>query len=208
MNKELKGKLEKALDDAGLDKGQLTFLNVSKEEEIQGVIDNLLKIKTPQPSTEEILKRPEIQSEIDRRITEAKKSWDSKPINKSNHTDPPQGLTAENIAEIVAKAQEPLLEKLNGFEQSKTREGRLAQAKSALNESSIPEKNRDFYLELYNPDSEQPLTDWVKKQEEKHEAYAQSLLDGKTFTSAPPSIANNVEMTDAEATKIAASVEI
>lgn len=207
MNKELKGKLEKALLDAGLDKGLLAFVNIEKEEEIQGVIDNLNKLKTPQPSLEEQLKQKEIQSEIDRRISEAKKKWEEGKNDPPTPPTPPSGeLTAEAVAKIVAEAQKPLLEKLNGFEANKTRETKISEARKALESSNIPEKNRGFYLDLYNPDSDIKIEDWVKSSEEKHENYAQSLQDDTKLSTAPPAFMKSGEMTEAEAQRIAESV--
>lgn len=206
MNKELKGKLEKALLDAGLDKGLLSFVNIEKEDEIQGVVDNLNKLKTPKLSIEDQLKQKEIQSEIDRRISEAKKKWEEGKQDPPTPPNPTNGITAESIAAIVAEAQKPLLEKLNGFEANKTREEKISQARKALESSKIPEKNRSFYLDLYNPDSETNIEDWVKNSEEKHENYAQSLQDDTKLSAAPPAFIKNGEMTEAEAQRIAESV--
>lgn len=202
MKKELKEKLEKELEKAGLDKGLLMFINITKEDEIQGVIDNLTKLKTPTPTTEEILKSQDVQSEIDRRISEAKKKWEEGKPEPPKPDDPPSGeITAESIAKIVAEAQKPLLEKLNGFEQNRTREGKISQARKALLESKIPEKNRDFYLDLYNPDSDTKIEDWVKQAEEKHEAYVQTLLDEKQLAEGPPKFADSTEPTPEELDK-------
>ena len=199
MNKELKAKLESKLEEAGLDKGLLTFVNITKEEEIQGVLDNLLKLKTPPLSTEELIKQKEVQSEIDRRISEAKKSWEQGRQEPPTPPAPPKGdLTPETIAAIVAEAQKPLLEKLNGFEQGRTREGKIAQARTLLQESKIPEQQRDFYLELYNPDSETPIAEWVKKSEEKHESYVQSMIDSGSLSKPTPKYTSDTEPTTEE----------
>ena len=198
MTKELREKLEKGLQAAGLDKGLLAFVNIEKEEEVQGVIDNLLKLKTPQPSVEELLKQAKVQSEIDRRISEAKKKWD-----EANKPEPnpepmkPEGITPEAIAKLVqdavTAATEPLTGKLSEFEKAKTREGKLSQARKALDNSKIPVKNRDFYLELYNPDSETPVEEWVKMSETKHENYVQSLADSTQLAGSSPKFVDNVE---------------
>lgn len=194
MTKELKEKLEKGLLDAGLDKGLLAFINIEKEEDVQGAISNLLKLKTPQKSVEELLKDKEIQSEIDRRISEAKKSWDSKL------SEPPKPIEGnETLEEKLAKLLEaklaPLTEELNGFKQNRTRDSKLSQARKALESSKIPVKNRDFYLELYNPDSETPLEEWVKISESKHETYVQSLADSTQLAGQSPKFIDNVAPT-------------
>ena len=199
MNKELKAKLETKLEESGLDKGLLTFVNITKEEEIQGVVDNLLKLKTPQLSTEEILKQKEVQSEIDRRISEAKKSWEQgKQDPPKPEPTPTGGLTLEAVKQLLEAQQKPLLEKLNGFEQGRTREGKIAQARTLLQKSKIPEKQRDFYLELYNPDSETPIEDWVKKSEEKHETYVQSMIDSGSLSKPTPKYTSDTEPTTEE----------
>lgn len=197
MNEELKRKLEAGLQAVGLDKGLSAIINIDKEEEVQGAIDNLLKLKTPQLSVEDMLKEAKVQSEIDRRISEAKKKWDES--NKPNpQPNPSNGnLTPEAIAKLVqdavTAATEPLTGKLGEFEKAKARDAKLSQARKALESSKIPVKNRDFYLELYNPDSETPLEEWVKMSESKHENYVQSLADSTQLAGQSPKFIDNVE---------------
>jgi hypothetical protein len=198
MKKELKEKLEKALQEAGLDKGLLAFITITKEDEIQGVIDNLKGLSTQKP-IEEIIKEKEFQSEIDRRISEAKKKWE-----ESNKQDPPKdppkegALTTEDITKIIAEAQKPLLEKLEGFEKNKSRDAKIAEARKLLSDSKIPEKLRESRLKYFNPDNDEKLEDWVKQQEEEHEAYQQALIDNGTLSGQPPKYAGDTEPTQEE----------
>jgi len=60
------------------------------------------------------------------------------------------------------------------------------------------EKQRDFYLELYNPDSETPIEDWVKKSEEKHETYVQSMIDSGSLSKPTPKYTSDTEPTTEE----------
>ncbi len=208
MTKELKEKLEKGLLDAKLDKGLLAFVNIEKEEEIQGVIDNLLKLKTPQPPVEEMLRDAKIQSEIDRRISEAKKKWDE--ANKPNPSQEPEnkgGLTAEMVAQIVAqevsKATEPLTGKLGEFEKNKAREEKISQLRKLLSSSEIPEALRESRIKYFNPDSEVQLDEWVKQQEQEHQSYKQALIDSGSISGAPEKgYKAHDEMTEAEAQAI------
>lgn len=198
MNKELKEKLEKALETQGLDKGLLAFVNIKTEDEIQGVVDNLNKLKTPKLSVEEILKLPEVAQYADKRVGDAKKKWEEGKQEPPKPQTPPNGITAESIAAIVAEAQKPLLEKLNGFEANKVRDGKLAQAKAALKDSKIPESLQVQYLEQYNPDSETKLEEWVKSSELKHETYVQTLIDSGKLSGQPPLIIDSAELTTEE----------
>lgn len=196
MTKELKSKLEAKLQEAGLDKGLLNILSVKSEDEIQGVIDNLSALSTPKPmTTEEILKKQEIQSEIDRRISEAKKKWEG--ANPPTPADPPKPPATETIEEKLAKMLEeklnPLSEKLGEFEKNKARDAKLSQARQLLKSSKIPESLIESRLKYLNTDSEETLEDWVKNQEVEHEAYAQALVDQGTVSGLPPKPVDTVE---------------
>ncbi len=191
MTKELKEKLEKGLLDAGLDKGLLSFINIEKEEDVQGAISNLLKLKTPQRSVEELIKDREIQREIDRRITEAKKSWDSKLPEPPKPNGGDETLE-EKLAKLLEAKLAPLTDELNGFKQNRTRDAKLAEARKALSLSKIPEKQRDFYLDLFDPSSEAPITDWVSKTEERHEKLAQSFADSQSLAGQSPKFTDNI----------------
>lgn len=203
MKKELKEKLEKALQEAGLDKGLLAFITITKEEEIQGVIDNLKGLTTEKP-VEELIKQKEIQSEIDRRITEAKKKWEEGNKKQDPPVDPKKegGLSTEDIAKIITEAQKPLLEKLEGFEKNKTRESKISEVRKLLEDSKIPESLRESRLKYFNPENDQKMDEWVKQQEEEHEAYQQALIDNGTLSGTPPKYAGNTEPTEEELDKI------
>ena len=191
MTKELREKLEQRLINAGFDKGLLAFINIEKEEDIEGAVSNLLQLKTPQKSVEELLKEKEIQSEIDRRISEAKKSWDSKlpePPKPSGGDD----TLEEKLAKLLEAKLAPLTDELNGFKQNRTRDAKLAEARKALSLSKIPEKQRDFYLDLFDPSSEAPITDWVSKTEERHEKLAQSFADSQSLAGQSPKFTDNI----------------
>lgn len=208
MTKEVKEKLEAGLQAAGLDKGLSSFINIEKEEEVQGAIDNLLKLKTPQPSVEDMLKEAKIQSEIDRRISEAKKKWDEANKPNPNPEPPkPEGLTAEAIAKLVqdavSAATEPLTGKLGEFEKNKAREEKLARARHLLSSSKIPKSLIDSRLKYLNTDAEIQLEDWVKEQEQEHIAYQQALIDSGSVAGAPEKgYKPHTEITEAKAQEI------
>lgn len=208
MTKELKEKLELGLQAVGLDKGLSTFINIEKEEDVQGAIDNLLKLKTPQKSVEELIKDKEIQSEIDRRISEAKKSWESKlpePPKKVEEGD----TLDEKLAKLLDAKLSPLSEKLGAFEKNKAKEAKLAEARKLLSVSKLPEAIREAKLKYLNTESEQPLSEWVKEQEEEHQIYHQALVDQGVISGAPEKgYKPHTEMTESEAQAIVDRVKV
>lgn len=210
MTKELKAKLEKALLDAGLNKAELSFITVEKEDDIQGVVDNLKKlIPTPEePKLEDLIQRKDVRSHFDKKITEAlNKKKD--PIKSDDPPKTPTEITPETIADIVAKAQEPLLAKLGDFERNKARDVKLSQARTLLRSSKIPEKLREFHLKNLNTDSEEPLEDWVRQQEEEHQTYHQSMVDAGVVSSAPDKgYKPNTEMSAEEAQAIVDRIKV
>lgn len=180
MNDLLKGKLEAALQAAGLtDKGLLSFVTVEKEEDIKGVVDNL-KLMTQKPSLEDILKMPEVQSLADRRVTDALKKRDE----KNPEPPKPQGDDSleEKLAALLEAKLSPLSEKLEGFQKEKARDLRIAEARKALMESKIPENLRDQKLKYFNPDAEIETSEWVKGQELEHETLIQTLIDSGSLS--------------------------
>ncbi|QQO97040.1 hypothetical protein Nekkels1_39 [Cellulophaga phage Nekkels_1] len=200
MNKELKEKLRLALLNEGLGEGLLAFLSVEKEEDIQGAVSNLKGLTTQQLSNEEILKLPIVSQYADKRVGDAKKSWDQKaPTNPAepNPINPSQGLTAEAIAQLLSEAQKPLLEKLEGFEKNKARDAKLAEARNFLNKSKIPEAVRESRLKYFNPDAEVGIEDWVKEQELEHENYHQSLIDSGVLSAPVEPRSFNAQPTEA-----------
>lgn len=213
MKKELKEKLEAKLLSVGLDKGLSAILNIEKEEEIEGAVSNLVKLKTPEQKLEDLLKKPELQSEIDRRVSEAKKKWEEKTPPKPP-TPPVNGaLTPEAIAELVknavATATEPLTGKLGEFEANKAREAKISQARLLLKDSKIPESVMEHRLKYLDTSSETPLEDWVKVQEEEHESYHQSLVDSGLISTAPAQGYNpTAEMSEQEAQAIVDRVKV
>ena len=202
MNEELKAKLKAALQNAGLSEGLLANLTVTEEGQIQGVVDNLKLLATRTPLTEEELsKNPLVQKIADRRVTDALKK--AKQPETDTPPEPNGQLTAEAIAAIIAKAQEPLQQQLETLTGQRTLESKRNDAATLIATSKLSDLGKKRAPGRLNFESEKTVNEQLMALETEEAETLQFLADTGKLATAPPSIGGAGEMTDADAQAIA-----
>ena len=186
MNEELKAKLKAKLLGAGLKEALLSFVTVEKEEQIEVVIEKLkgLAPEPQQPTLEELIQRQDIRSHFDKKMTDALNK--KKPKQGSEPKKEGEKSIADIVAEAVSAATNPLMEKLNGFEQQRTGEQKTSLAMELLGKTTIPEQHRERYLKSFDPTSEVKIEDQVKTMETDYNDFKQSIIDSSPLAGAPP----------------------
>ncbi|WP_142783357.1 hypothetical protein [Changchengzhania lutea] len=188
----LKGKLKKALKKAGLNEELAQNINITSEDQIEGIIISLQSTQSndSQLDFSQVLGSQEfadfiekngfdgvlklsksLQSEHDKKVTAGIKTFKDKYFKQidgdDNDDDEDGAQNNDNKMPAWAKA---LMEKVDGIEKSKTTESKLEQAKAAITKSeALPDKLKEKWLSRIDLESETSFEDQVKSLESEHQ---------------------------------------
>ncbi len=226
----LKQKLKDALKLAGLSEGLADFISITEESQIEGVINSLKPTQNPEevtPDFNKILGSEEFANYItktgfekvielskplksghDKKVTEGIKNNQEKyfkQINPENKEEMnPEGTpkTPKSNDEMPAWAK-TLMEKVDGFEKSKTTESKTEQAKKAITSSKIiPDNLKVKWLKRIDLESETSFEDQVKELEAEHTETYTKVVGGASGSGLPVGGQSTGEATDSEVEEI------
>lgn len=177
MNEELKNKLIASLQAKGLGKEVADLISINDESEIEGVVAKAVSLLVkPDKTKEEKLADKEVQSEIDRRVTEALKK-----AKAPENTDPT--LTKPDETHELIKA---LMQKVDAMEQGKTLETKQQQAQSLLKKSEVlSDSIKEKWISRINVNSEIAIEDQIKGLESEYTELRQGIIDSTPLSGSP-----------------------
>ena len=185
----LKEKLKAALKAKGLSEGLADYITITEESQIEGIVNSFASTLNPDvtPDFNKILGSEEFANYIsktgfetaielskplksghDKMVTEGIKNNQEKyfkqinPENKEEMNADGTQKTTPGKEDVPAWGQK-LIEKVDGYEKSKTTASKLEQATAALKLSkTIPEKLQTSWVSRMNLESETSFEDQVK----------------------------------------------
>lgn len=189
MTEELKQKLESALVKKGLKKELSQFITIKDESEIQGAID-LLKLEPKELKPSEMLENPEVKKEIDRRVTQAIKTYSEKnpkkdPEKKEGEGDDKTMTAIEELKKTIAE-----------MKTQKSTEAKKSLVDRLFKESGLPSHLRST-VEFTIESTEEEIKKSIESIKEVNTDYLQKEIDKRVTTGGiPPSGKLNKAMTD------------
>jgi len=194
MNEELLKALELALEKRGLNKGLTKYITVTKEEEIEGAINDYAALAPPTtPTTAQMLENADVKKEIDRRVTAAVTTNTANLAKKHNFdpakepepkNEPPANETPAEKA--LREKYEALEEKFNKLEEGKTAESKQAQVAALLKGSKlIPDNVQQKWLNRFDLNSETPFEEQLKALETEYTEIVQANNNSRQYAGPP-----------------------
>lgn len=207
MNEELKNKLIAALEAKGLGKGLADFITITEESEIEGVVAKAIEALKPVEKTkEQKLADKEVQSEIDRRVTEALKKRDASEPPKKD--DAPPSETSELLKELVSQ-NKLLAEKITAIESGKITDTKQQQAQKALQSSQVlTDSLKEKWVNRIDLNSDVSFEDQVKGLETEFSELRQTVVDSTPLSGSVPISTVNGKASDAEIDSIVGEFKI
>ena len=211
--------IKKALREAGLDEGLVGKIKVQKEDEIEGAVANLKTQLEGKKSFAEFIKEngyendlaAMIQSETDKRVTQAIKTYEEKlkkeklAAQKSKKKDE----VNENLTEDQ-KTIKALQESVNSLTQIVTgqvdasKKGELrTKAAKAIKDAGLPEK----WIDRVNVESEEEIEGVVKELETEYTELKQSIVNGQLDENGVPKSGDSSNVTNTVIDKFADSLK-
>ncbi|MDB0600323.1 hypothetical protein PL373_13175 [Tenacibaculum maritimum] len=193
-------KLKEALKKAGLNEGLADVINITTEDQIEGIVTQLKS--TQQPSQEgldfakivtssefsqfvekngfdKVLEMSKtLQSEHDKKVTKGVQTFKEKFMKT---LDPNEGGEGKQDPKTEPNNDMPqwakdLTAKIDGLEKNTQTSSKLEKAKIALKSSNIPEEFHEKYEGRYNLESDESFEDQTKKFETEITEYQQFFI--------------------------------
>ena len=194
MNEELRNKLIEALKAKGLGEGIANLITIANESEIEGAIASLTA-SLPSLTKEQKLADKEVQSEIDRRVTQAIDKIKGTPPTPPT---PPTDETPE-WAKGLIEQNKALTDKINAIETGKVIESKQQQALSVLQKSEVLNDSiKTKWANRIDLNSEVSFEDQVKGLESEFTELRQGLVDATALAGSTPMISSGGKASDAE----------
>lgn len=217
----LKEKLKKALKKAGLSEGLVDVINITSEDQIEGIVNQL---KSTQDNELELDYSLIIKSEGFKQYVEKqggfKKIVEESPVLKSGHDkaiteavntnkkkllkelaqdgDGEESGQQQNDGDTPAWAK-ALIEKVNGFEKKTQESSKLEQAKSVLNASKIiPQSFKEKWQKRIALESDTSFEDQVKELEAEYSEIHKSIIGDNAGSGLPQGGSSDKKVSDEE----------
>ncbi len=216
----LKEKLKKALKDAGLSEGLADVINITSEDQIEGVIQSLqhqtMDFSTILQSKEfatyvqtvgfdKVLEQSKtLQSEHDKKVTKGVETFKSKflktltPNNGQGGNEPNPNQGGDDVPAWAKQ----LMETVTNLSQEKARAMKLEQAQAVISKSKLPEKFQKKWLNRIDLESETSFEDQIKGLEEEYTDLQKDFVGANAKRGLPNGGSNDTEVTDEQAEAI------
>lgn len=203
MNKELKKKLEAALEAKGLSKELVKFISITQESEIEGVVEQLSKLhKTEEPKDlDDFLKdNADAKSEFDRRVTKAIDTYKKKQGKKSDDDDDDDkpGKKKKTDDDDTPSWAKKLMSEVESLKSEKAKDSKTSTAKQLWDKSELPDTIKTKWFGRIDVDSETSIEDQIKGLESEYTELKQGLLNKESGGGGLPNPFEDGEVSDAE----------
>lgn len=197
----LKKKLQKALKAAGLSEGLADVINITSEDQIQTIVDQLKSGTTsdddPEIDFEDVLKSEgfeefvktngfdkvlelskTLQSQHDRKVTTGIKNGLENFLKKKGGNSNPKEDDDEldsGLGDDAPEWAKTLLKKVNGLEQNNSKSKFSDNVKEALKKSNLPDLLKESWVNRI-VDGEVPIEKQLEALEKEHEEIQKSII--------------------------------
>lgn len=190
--------LKKVLKEAGLSEDSDNFKTIYESKEFEVVKD---KLDTELPETfDQFLKLPNMQSEFDKRQTQAVKTREDNLKKKFDFKEK-SGAEPEPNNELLEKFAK-LEEKLEARDKQDLQKSKLVDAGKLLSEKKIPKS----YLKHFDLDSETSLNDQLVNIEKDWDEVKQEYINANVKGGQLPTGGTSGKVTEEEAKAMAESI--
>lgn len=219
----LKQKLKEALKAAGLKEGLVDLINITSEDQIEGIVNSLKSTQSPEDVTPDFnkilgsqefadyvttngfdkvvtLSKP-LQREHDKKVTAGIKTFSDKhfkQINEENIDGMNPDGTPKTNDDMPAWAK-TLIDKVDGIEKSKTTESKLEQARAVLNASKVlPDHLKKSWESRLQLESETSFEDQVKGFDAEYSETHKSIVGNNVDSGLPLGGGSDKKVSDEE----------
>lgn len=213
-------KLKAALRAAGLSEELANHINITSEDQIQGIVASLKPTSTDQEldfkkvlasqefskyvadnGFDNVLKLSKsLQSEHDKKVTQGVHTFKQKFLKDLDpEGNPTPGTDTSNDTPEWAKA---LISKVDALETKGQQSSKLEQVQSLMKTSKLPDNIQKRWLSRIQLESETPFTDQIKSLEEEHEELFKGHVLNNSGNGLPIGGGSDGEVTDSEVADI------
>ncbi len=218
----LKEKLKEALKKAGLSEGLADVINITSEDQIEGVIKSL-QPQNPTLDFSKIIQSKEfatyvqqvgfdkvleqsktLQSEHDKKVTKGVETFKSNFVKHLNPDDGKGGNEPDlnkGNDDVPAWAKK-LMETVTNLSQEKARVTKLEQAQAVISKSKLPEKFQKKWLNRIDLESEVSFEEQTKVLEEEYTDLQKDFVGANARRGLPSGGGSDTEVTDEQAEAI------
>ncbi|MBS9774588.1 MAG: hypothetical protein KGV59_05460 [Tenacibaculum sp.] len=217
----LKEKLKEALKKAGLNEGLADVINITSEDQIEGVV-NSLQPQNPTLDFSAVLQSKEfatyvqqvgfdkvleqsktLQSEHDKKVTKGVETFKSKFLKTLTPDDGQGGNEPKpNQGDDVPAWAKQLMDTVSNLSQEKARATKLEQAQAVISKSKLPEKFQKKWINRIDLESETPFEEQIKGLEEEYTDLQKDFVGANARRGLPSGGISDTTVTDEQAEAI------
>lgn len=215
----LKEKLKQALKAAGLSEGLADVINITSEDQIEGVIQSL-QPQNPTLDFSAILQSKEfatfvqqngfdkvlelsktLQSEHDKKVTKGVQTFKDNFVKTLTPDDGGNEPNPNGVEEMPSWAKQ-LMETVGNLSKEKETSTKLEQAKATISKSKLPEKFQTKWINRIDLESETSFEDQVKALEDEYTEFQKDFIGANSGRGLPRGGGSDTEITDEQADEI------